>query len=273
MTSTPAKIFADSGNARQPLVQHRRVEMVEVQVDVVLVLADAAALADLDRHAAGDHVAGGQVLGRRRVALHEALALGIDEIAALAARAFGDQAAGAVDAGRVELHELHVLQRQAGARDHAAAVAGAGMRRGGGEIGAAVAAGRQHHHLGREAVDGAVVEVPGDDAGAASVGLHDQVEREIFDEELRVVLQRLAVERVQDGVAGAVGGRAGALHGRAVAEIHHVAAERPLVDLAVLGARERHAVVLELVDGGRRLRAMYSMASTSPSQSEPLTVS
>ena len=86
-----------------------------------------------------------------------------------------------------------------------------------------------------------------------AVGLHDQVEREIFDEELRVVPQRLAVERVQDGVAGAVGGGAGALHRRAIAEIHHVAAERPLVDLAVFGARERHAVMLELVDGGRRL--------------------
>ena len=100
------------------------------------------------RHAARDDVARGQILGVRRIALHEALALGIDEIAALAARAFGDQAARAIDAGRVELHEFHVLQRQAGARHHAAAVAGAGMGRGRREIGAAIAAGRQHHHLG-----------------------------------------------------------------------------------------------------------------------------
>jgi hypothetical protein len=52
------------------------------------------------------------------------------EIAAFAARAFGDQAARAVDAGRVELHELHVLQRQAGAQHHGIAVAGAGVGRG-----------------------------------------------------------------------------------------------------------------------------------------------
>ena len=51
-------------------------------------------------------------LARRRVALHEALAFGIGEIAALAARALGDQHAGAVDSGRVELDELHVLQRR-----------------------------------------------------------------------------------------------------------------------------------------------------------------
>ena len=88
-------------------------------------------------------------LAVRRVALHEALALGVGQIAALAARALGDQAAGAVDAGRVELHELHVLQRQAGAQHHRVAVAGAGMRRGAGEIGAAVAAGRQHHACAR----------------------------------------------------------------------------------------------------------------------------
>src|SRR5690606_34076525 len=33
------------------------------------------------------------------------------------------------------------------------------------------------------------------------------------------------------------------------------AAERPLIDLAVLGPREGHAVVLELVDRGRRFAA------------------
>ncbi len=36
------------GNAGQALVQHLRVEMLQVQVDVVLQLADAAPLADLD---------------------------------------------------------------------------------------------------------------------------------------------------------------------------------------------------------------------------------
>ena len=162
--------------------------MIEVQVDVVLVLADAAAFADLDGHRARDHVARGEVLGRRRIALHEALAFGIDEIAAFAARAFGDQAAGAVDAGRMELHELHVLQRQAGAQHHGVAVAGAGMRRGAGEIGAAIAAGREDRHLRAEAVDRAVVELERDHAAAAALVVHDQVDREILDEELGRVL-------------------------------------------------------------------------------------
>jgi len=240
------------GNARKPLVEHGGIKMIEVQIDMVLGLADAAALADFQRHAARDDVARGEILGRRRIALHEALALGIDQIAALAAGALGDQAACAIDSGRVELHELHVLQRQAGAGDHAVAVAGAGVRAGGREIGAAIAAGRQHHRLGRKPVNGAVIKVPGHHAGAAAILFHQQVEREILDEEFGIVLERLAVKRVQDGVTGAVGRRTGALHRWAFAVILHVAAERPLVDAAILGARERHAVMLELIDGLRR---------------------
>src|SRR5208282_3333233 len=95
------------GNAGQALVQHLRIEMVEVQEDVILELADAAAFPYLHGHRAADDVARGEVLGRGGVALHEALAGGIDEIAALAARALSDQAARPVDAGRVELDELH----------------------------------------------------------------------------------------------------------------------------------------------------------------------
>src|SRR3546814_12910038 len=59
---------------------------------------------------------------------------GVGEVAALAAPALGDQAAGAVDARRVKLHELHVLQRQAGAQHHGVAVAGLRVGAGAGEV-------------------------------------------------------------------------------------------------------------------------------------------
>ena len=236
--------FADAG---QPLVQDLRAQVLQVQHDVFFVGPAAAPGIDLQRHRARDHVAAGEVLGGRGVALHEALALAVGQVAALAARPFGDQAAGREDAGRVELHELHVLARQAGAQHHGVAVAGAGMRRGAGQEGAPVAAGGQHHGLRPEAVDGAVFQVPGDHPAAGAFLVHDQVEGEVFDEELHVVLQRLLIQRVQDGVAGAVGGGAGA-HRRRLAVILHVAAERALVDAAVLGAAERHAVVFQLVN-------------------------
>ena len=66
--------------------------------------------------------------------------------------------------------------------------------------------------------------------------------------------KRLLIQGMQHGVTGAVGGRAGAL-GDALAEVRGHAAERPLIDLALLGARERHTVMLELDHRGRRLLA------------------
>ena len=245
-----ARGLGDAGQAR---VNHLGPEMLEMQVDVVLVLADAAAFADLDGHRTRHHVARGQVLGVGRVTLHESFAVGVGEVTALAARAFGDQAARAVDAGGMELHELHVLHRQSGAQRHAAAVAGAGVRRGAGEIRAAVAAGGEDHGMRAVAMQPARGHVQRHHAAAGAV-LHDEIEREVFDEELGVVLDRLLVQRVQHRVAGAVGRGAGAVR-RALAVMRGHAAEWPLVDAAVVGARERHAVVLELDDRGRRFLA------------------
>ena len=121
------------------------------------------------------------------------------------------------------------------------------MRRGAGGIGAAVAAGGQNRGLGAETVQRAVVELERDHAAADALVVHDQVDGEELDVEFGRVAQRLAVHRVQHGVAGAVGGGAGALR-LALAVVQRHAAERALIDLAVLGARERHAPVLELVD-------------------------
>ena len=56
-------------------------------------------------------------------------------------------------------------------------------------------------------------------------------------------------------MAGPVGGRTGALGRRALAEVGGHAAEGALIDAAVLGAREGHAVMLELVDRLGRLAA------------------
>ena len=69
----------------------------------------------------------------------------------------------------MELDELHVLQRQPGAQHHGVAVAGAGVRRGAGEIGAAIAAGRQDRLVGAEAVDRAVLDAQRHDAAAGAV--------------------------------------------------------------------------------------------------------
>ena len=108
--------------------------------------------------------------------------------------------------------------------------------------------------MAAEEVQRAVVEVPGEHAAARAFLVHHQIEGQILDEERRLVAQRLLVERVQDGVAGAVGGGAGAVR-LLLAVVEGHAAEGALVDLAVGRARERHAVMLELDDGARPLLA------------------
>ena len=108
--------------------------------------------------------------------------------------------------------------------------------------------------MAAEEVQRAVVEVPGEHAAARAVVVHHQVQREVLDEEGRPVAQRLLVERVQDGMAGAVGGGAGAVR-LLLAVVQAHAAEGALVDPAVGRAREGHAVVLQLDDRARPLLA------------------
>ncbi len=223
--------FRDPG---QPLMQHLGIEMFEVQQDVVALRPATAPLADLDLHCAADHVARGEVLCRRRIAFHETLAFGIRQIAAFAARALGDQTAGAVNPGRVKLDEFHILQRQSGAQCHRVAVAGADMGLGRRKIGPPSASRRQDHDMRAEQVQGAVFEPPCHDPAASAV-IHDQVEHEVFDEELGIVLETLLVKGVEHRVPRPVGGGAGAI-GQALAPMHGMAAERALINQAVLGA-------------------------------------
>ena len=154
----------------------------------------------------------------------------------------------------MELHEFHIFERESGAQRHAAAVAGAGVCAGRREIRASIAAGGKHHRMRAEQVQFAFVHVQREHATAGAVAIENQVKCEVFDVETRIVLERLLVQRVQHRVAGAVGRGAGALRS-ALAVVRGHAAERTLVDLAGLGARERHAIVLEFDHRRRRVLA------------------
>ena len=140
---------------------------------MVLELADAAPLSNLDGHCARNDVTRGEILGRGRIALHEALAFGIDEVGALPARAFGDQAARAVNTGGMELHEFHVLQRQPRPQHHGVAVPGTGVRGGTREVGAPIAASGKNRHVRAEPMDRSIVEFDGNNAAAAALFVHD----------------------------------------------------------------------------------------------------
>ena len=105
--------------------------------------------------------------------------------------------------------------------------------------------------MGAKEMQGTVFEIPRQHAATHPVIIHHQIECEILDHKFCVVLQRLLVERVQDRMTGAIRCGAGALRDPFPVVGRH-AAERSLINAAVFGARERHAVVLEFDHRGRR---------------------
>ena len=221
--------------------------MVELEQQVVGVLNGATAFLDLGRHRPRHDVPAREILRRRRIALHEALAVLVEKIAAFAPDALGDQHAGTGHAGRVELPELHVLEWDSRPCRHAHPVAGTDERVRRRGVDPARPAGREQRRARLQQRDLAGLHLERGDAEHVTVGRAHEVERHPLDEELRVGADVALVERVQHRVAGAVGRAARALHRRPRAHVHHVSAERALVDRAVVVAVERHAEVLELV--------------------------
>ena len=231
-------------------------EVRAVEVDVVLVGSGTAPFEHLLDHAAGHDVARCQVFDGGGVALHEALARRVAQDRALTAGALGEQDAEARETGRVELEELDVLERQALAPDDADAVARQGVGVGGRLVDLPEPARREDDGLGVEDVEITRRELVGDDAGDLGVAvgiLHrDEIERVELVEEVDAELDAVLEQRLQDHVARAVGGVAGATDGR-LAVVGGVTAEATLVDLALGGAVEGQPHVLEVDDGVDRL--------------------
>src|SRR5260221_1231414 len=79
---------------------------------------------------------------------------------------------------------------------------------------------------------------PGNDAAALALH-HNEVEHKILDEKLGTDPQGSPIERVDQSMSGSI--RRGACAGdRIFAEVAHVTTERPLIDLSIVSAGERH---------------------------------
>ena len=209
---------------------------------------EAAALVDLRLLGARDHVAAGELHLVGRVLLHEALALGVVEVGALAARALGDEEAQPGQRGRVVLDHLHVHQRGADAVRHRDPVPGADEGIRGGVVDLPVAAGGEDHGLGGEQLHGAVADVARHDAGDPPVVVLDERRGEplLVAGDL-LVLHELLVEHVEDRLAGDVGDVVGPRRRRP--------AECALAEAARLVPVEGHTEVLERQELVRRLAA------------------
>ena len=95
---------------------------------------------------------------------------------------------------------------------------------------------------------------------------HDQIGREILDIKLGLFLQRLAIKRVQNRMTRAVGGGTCALHRGTITKLCRVTTKGALINLALFGARERHAVMLQLIHrlGGLARQILHRVGITEP---------
>jgi hypothetical protein len=223
--------------------------MAQLEVDMILLGTDTAALANLHGHGTGDDVTAGKILGSRGISLHETLSLGVEEVTTLTTRTLSNQAASSVDAGRVELDELEILVGETGASNHGHTVTSAGVGRSAAEVGTAVATSSQDSVAGQEAVESAVLLVVRQDTAALAV-LHDEVNGEVLDEVVGVVPEGLAVEGVKESVAGTVGSSTATVSLATLSELLGLTTECTLVNLAIFSSGEGAAIVLQLDDGG-----------------------
>src|SRR5262245_24361636 len=238
----------------------------DVEVDAAV--GAAASLFDFADDAAGDVVAREQfrravgglvslavtptflfVLGGLRFVVvgnvleHEAFALVVDEDAALAANAFGDQDAAHArrpdHAGRVELNELHVDQFGPSEIGEGMAVAGVFPAIARDLVGFANAAGGEDDGLGAEDDEAALLAVIADGAGDAVAILQKPQDRHLhvdIDALMNAVILKGA-DHLQAGAVADVGQPRIA-----------VAAEVALEDAAILGAVEDCPPLLQLAD-------------------------
>src|SRR3954454_3389491 len=233
------EVLADVDDLAQRLERALLGDDGDVEVDADAAGADAAALVDLGLLGARDHVARGQLHLVGRVLLHEALAVAVEQMGALAAGALGDEEPVLDQRGRVVLDHLHVHQRRAdpvGLRD---AVAGADQAVGRRLEALAGAAGGLDHRLGGEQLHRAVADVPRDrSAAVAVVVLHERGDEPLLVAvDPLVVLHELLVEHVQERLTRDVGDVVGAGRGGP--------AERAGAEPALRVAVERHTAMLE----------------------------
>lgn len=131
----------------------------------------------------------------------------------------------------MKLHKLQVLIGQISSGDHGGAVSGAGVRGRAGEVRASVATSSEYRILGVETMKCSVFQTERNHSSAFSI-LHQQVQGKVLDEVVAIVAQRLAVERVQQRVAGSVRHAAASVSLAAFAELQRLTTKSALIDLA-----------------------------------------
>ena len=231
-------------NARQTGFQHLFTQVIQLQLGVWTPWAvTATTFTDFDHDGARHHVTTRQVFRIRRITLHEALTVFVQQVTTFTTAAFCHQNARAGDTGWVELPHFHILHRNTGANSHTNAVTGIDVGVSGGLINTPCPAGCQHgcarfevnHFTGFDAQCGTTHN--------GTIGIFHQVQRIPLGENSGVVFQILLIKRVQQCVTGTVSRRCGTCRLLA-AEVFRLTAKRTLIDGPILqtGERQPHVV-------------------------------
>ena len=225
--------------------------MVDFQQYMVFVFTAAATFVDLHRHRTGNHVTGSQVFYGRSVTFHKAFAIGIQQNTTLTAYAFGNQHACTCHAGRVELPELHIFQRNARTGADAQTVAsihiGIGRRR----INTTATAGSKHHGFSVENINFAGFHFHGGHTDHVAIFITNQILRRPFHKELRIGTDVLLIQGMQHRMTGTVGNRAGTFY-CTFTVFGSMTAKRTLINFAAFHAVKRHTHVFQLNHRFRR---------------------
>ena len=98
-------------------------KVVQLQEDIIAVLACAATFQYFNDHASCDNVTTSQVFRIRCITFHETFAVFVNQVAAFTATAFRDQGTCTSDPGGMELPHFHILDSISGTKRHACAIA------------------------------------------------------------------------------------------------------------------------------------------------------
>ena len=227
-------------------MQNFLTQVVELQHHVVTIWTTAVASQDFLDHRTSNNVTTSQIFRVRRVTLHEALAMLVDQVATLTAATFGHQHASAGDTGRMELPHFDVLNRHTSTQCHADSVTGVDQRIGSGCIDTTRATGRQHHGLGTDIHRFTVFDTDRDDADDSAILVLHQIYAIPLIEEGGTRLQIGLVQGVQQGMTGAVSRSTGTSRLAALTIVFGLATEWALVNAALLGTGERQPHMFEL---------------------------
>lgn len=126
------------------------------------------------------------------------------------------------------------------------------------EVCASVTASSQNRLVCSESVKGAIFHVQGHDTNTCTV-LHDQIERKVLDEEVRIMSKGLAIKRVKKSMPCAVGGGGAAICLASLAVFERLSTEGSLIYFAFLRSGKRYAEMLKLRNASvvRLERASY----------------